>query len=76
MLSGSIGVKSEELETKNLHSTHVLFSRDIAGYESSVSRFWDLEVILRIFAKILNTYEVLLPFKKNHTLIHDHFEFS
>ena len=33
------GVKSEELETTNLHSTHVLFSRDIAGYENSVRRF-------------------------------------
>ena len=45
VLSGSIEVKSEELETTNLHSTHVLFSRDIAGYENSVSRFWDLEVL-------------------------------
>ena len=65
-LSGSIGVKLEELETTNLHSTHVLFSGDIAGYENSFSRFWDLEVlkfqkrrlraiitILTIFAKIL-----------------------
>ena len=66
VLSGSIGVKSEELETTNLHSTHVLFSGDIAGYQNSFSRFWDLEVlkfqkgrlraiitILSIFAKIL-----------------------
>ena len=45
VLSGSIGVKSEELETTNLHLTHVLFSRDIAGYENSVGRFWDLEVL-------------------------------
>ena len=45
MLSGFIGVKSEELDTTNLHSTHVLFSRDIAGYENSFSRFWDLEVL-------------------------------
>ena len=44
-LSGSIRVKSEELETTNLHSTHVLSSRDIAGYENSVSKFWDLEVL-------------------------------
>ena len=32
------GVKSEELETANLHSMHLLFSRDIPGHESSVSR--------------------------------------
>ena len=32
------GVKSEELETTNLHSTHLLFSRDIPGHERSVSR--------------------------------------
>ena len=88
VLSGSIGVKSEELETTNLHSTHVLFSRDIAGYENSVSRFWDLEV-LRISEKETlcynhyiedicknseNRYEVSLPFKENHALIHDHLE--
>ena len=66
VLSGSIGVKSEELETTNLRSTHVLFSGDIAGYENSFSRFWGFEVlkfqkrrlraiitILSIFAKIL-----------------------
>ena len=45
VLSGSIGVKSEELETTNLHLTQFLFSRDIAGYENSVGRFWDLEVL-------------------------------
>ena len=43
VLSGSIAVKSEELETTNLHSTYFLFPRDIAGYENSVSRFWDLK---------------------------------
>lgn len=31
MLSGSIGIKSEELVTTNLHLTHDLFSRDIVG---------------------------------------------
>ena len=30
-MGGSIGIKSEELETTNLHSTHVLFSGDIAS---------------------------------------------
>ena len=65
VLSGSIGVKSEELETINLHSTHVLFPKDIAGYENSFSRFRSFResqkrrlraiiTILRIFVKILN----------------------
>ena len=84
------GVKSEELETTNLHSTHVLFSRDIAGYENSVRRFWDLKVlgipeketpcynhyIEDIRKNSENTYEVSLSFKENHPLIHDHFELS
>ena len=90
VLSGPIGVKSEELETTKLHSTHVLFSRDIAGYENSVSRFWDLRVlgiseketpcynhyIEDIRKNSENRYEVSLPFKENHPLIHDHFELS
>ena len=45
-LSGSIAVKSEELETTNLHLTHVLLSRDIAGYENSVSRFSEIRTLL------------------------------
>ena len=45
VLRGWIGIKSEELETTNLHSTHVVFSRDNAGYENSVSRLWDLETL-------------------------------
>ena len=85
VLSGSIGVKSEELETTNLHSTHALLSRDIAVYENSVSRIWDLEVlgiseyphyIEDIRKSYENRYEVSLPFKGNHPLIHDHFELS
>ena len=43
VFSGSI--EAEEIETTKLHSTHVLFSRDITCYENSVSRFWDLEVL-------------------------------
>ena len=34
VLSGSIGFKSEKLEITNLHSIHVMFSRDIAGCEN------------------------------------------
>ena len=77
VLSGSIGVKSKELETTNLHSTHVLFSRDIAGYENSVSRFCDFKVLgipeketpcynhyIKDIHKILKIYEVSLRFKK------------
>ena len=45
-LSDSIGVKSEELETTNLHLTHVLLSRDIAGYENSLSRFSEIRTLL------------------------------
>ena len=88
MLSGLTGVKAEELETTNLHSTHVLFSRDIAGYENSDSRFWDLE-LLEISGKETryynyniedipknseNRYGFSLLFKENRPLIHDHFE--
>ena len=85
VLSGWIGVKSEELVTTNLHSTHVLFSRDILGYEISVSKFWDLEVLgiseketpCYNHSKISeNRYKVSLPFKQNHPLIQDHFELS
>ena len=79
VLSGSIWVKSEKLETTNLHSTHVLFSRDIAGYENSVRRFWDLEIlgtskkdapcyhhyIEDIRKNSENRYEISLPFKEN-----------
>ena len=79
VLSGSIGVKSEKLETTNLHSTHVLFSRDIAGHENSVRRFWDLEIlgnsekdtpcydhyIEDIRKNSENRYEVSLSFKEN-----------
>ena len=46
MLSGSIKVKSEELVTRNLHLTHVLFSRDIVGYEKiNEFRFKDADVL-------------------------------
>ena len=47
VLSGSIGFKWEKLEITNLHSTHVMFSRDIAGCENlwkSFSRICDLDV--------------------------------
>lgn len=33
VLSGSNGVRSEELVKKNLHLTNVLFSKDTVGYE-------------------------------------------
>ena len=90
VLTGSIGIRSEELETTNLHLTHVLFSRDIAGYENSISKVWDLEVlgisekdtqcynhyVEDIRKNSENRYEVSLPYKENHTLVHDHFELS
>ena len=47
VLSGSIWFKSEELVTKNLRWTHVLFSRDFVGYEKIISndfRFKDRDV--------------------------------
>ena len=43
VLSGSIWFKSEELVTKNLRWTHVLFLRDIVGYEKIISNEFRLK---------------------------------
>ena len=88
--SGSIGVKSEELETITLHSTHVLFSKDIVDYKNSVNEFWNFEVLEiseketpcynhyleDFFKKSENSYTVFQLFTKNHPLMHDHCELN
>ena len=89
ILSGSLNADGTKNHVINTNVTNVLrvFATDRYNCENDVCKFWDLETLgisekesscydnyLNSFKKNSNgRYEVELPSKENHLVIHDHF---
>ena len=90
ILSGCVGVggKTQSVNFVSSATSEVRIYEENDGLESQLKRFWELEGLginkyeQSFYEECLNTiccnkhnrYEVRLPFKENHPLIHDNFE--
>ena len=90
ILSGCVGVggKTQSFNFVSSTTSEVRIGGKNDELESQVKRFWELESLginkyeQSFYEEYLNTicrneynrYEVRLPFKENHSLIHDNFE--
>ena len=89
IFSDSLNAGSTENHVIHTNVTHVLlvFATDRCNYENDIYKFWDLETLgisqkeSSCYDNYLNSikknsngrYELDLPFKENHPVIHDHF---
>ena len=82
------GGKTQSVNSVSSPTNEVLIGGENDELENQVKRFWELEsleinkyeqsfyeeYLNTIFRNEYNRYEVRLPFKDNHPLIHDNFE--
>ena len=89
IFNDSLNAGGTENHVIHTNVTHVLrvFATDRCNYENDIYKFWDLETLgisqkeSSCYDNYLNSikknsngrYELDLPFKENHPVIHDHF---